>query len=489
MEEGSWLEKIVHPVKFPQSGGREAPFNRASSKSKTFLAFCFCFIFGAGVIGVNAGFFRLTGRAPAIFGLAIGLVGLAIVFWRSPTTRLWLAGLAFLFFGVWRGALASAPLSAPSYFFSQKINFTAVVAEEPEIKEGGADFILSNLIASNPFSGQEEKIPGRLLLKAPLYPRRDYGDRLRIFCRPERPKNFSVSFFQYDKYLAAGGVNYVCRFAETEKIFARAGNPARAAIFSFKEKVRGLAERLWPEPESSLMAGLFFGTSVALPAETENNFRRAGLSHIVAVSGYNVSLVAAALFGLALALGLSRRRAFWPVAVCLAAFVVLAGGSASVIRAALMAVLVLLAEKIGRPAAAGRLLFFAAAAMLALNPWLLLFDPGFQLSFAATAGLVWLAPFLEKFFPSVLASTLAAALATLPISLCQFGTASVSVLFSNLLVLWLVPFLMLLGFVSLIVAALFFPLGQGLAWAIGFGLKYVIMTASVFGGEWAQIKW
>ena len=166
-------------------------------------------------------------------------------------------------------------------------------------------------------------------------------------------------------------------------------------ILWLKAQVQTQLEKLWPEPESSFMAGLLYGSKSGLPKELSNNFSRTGITHIIAVSGFNITIIASVLMTLAIAAGLDRRRAFWLVVGAEIFFVVFTGLSASAVRAGVMGVLALTAQYIGRTSRIGNALAFTAAVMVLVNPYVLLYDAGFQLSFLATIGLVYVSPWLE----------------------------------------------------------------------------------------------
>src|SRR3989339_569191 len=168
-------------------------------------------------------------------------------------------------------------------------------------------------------------------------------------------------------------------------------------FFIFKQSIQARVDSLWVEPESSLMAGLLYGARSGFSAQVNNDFSRAGITHIVAISGYNISVVSKILMSLLLLIGLNRRRAFWFAIFGIILFVIFTGASASVVRAGVMGVIVLLASQMGRLSRIGNILVFTAAVMLLFNPFVLVWDAGFQLSFLSTMGLVYLAPILIQY--------------------------------------------------------------------------------------------
>jgi len=360
-----------------------------------------------------------------------------------------------------------------------------------------------------------------LLVSLPLYPRYDFGDKLRLQCNLGAPRVSADSNFRYDNYLARQGIFSVCNSpvilnsdeSRSEESSSRSslGMTWIKRFLSLKFIINERVEKLWPEPQSSLMAGLLYGARSGFSSELSDNFSRVGISHIVAISGYNISIVATVLLTILISLGFYRRQAFYLCVLGIILFVIFTGASASVVRAGIMGVVVLIASQLGRLSRVGNVLAFTAALMLLFNPYVLVWDAGFQLSFLATVGIVYLSPvvgsvmlnlfwhlkkhikILKKFqddsftsnaFFEILSTTFSAIIITLPLILFQFGRLSVVAPLANLLVLWIIPFLMLFGFVAVIASLVFFPLGQVVAWITGVGLGYVIMITNSLGGWW-----
>jgi len=172
---------------------------------------------------------------------------------------------------------------------------------------------------------------------------------------------------------------------------------------------------------------------------------------IIVLSGYNVMIVAEWVMIFLALFALPRRLQFFAGGAGLLLFVGIAGISSTAVRAAIMALIALYARATGRSYAASRALLFAVLLMLVWNPLYLLFDPGFGLSVAATAGIIWLSPIFERrlqrfwkagFWANAVATTLAAQIAVLPILLYNIGLLSLVALPANLLVNPVVPLAM-----------------------------------------------
>ncbi len=300
------------------------------------------------------------------------------------------------------------------------------------------------------------------------------GDRLSFRCTLEAPEPFDG--FRYDRYLASKDILALCMRPRGVTVEGGAG-PATKLREAFTDRVN----RLYGIPQGTLLNGLLLGEKEFSDAWS-TAFQKTGTSHIVAASGYNVTMFATLIFGLLLSLSLKRKTAGVVLILAICFYVWLAGGDPPVLRAGLMATLVVVARIFGRRSGAEQGLLLVACAMLALNPYLLRDDVAFQLSFLSTAGLLYLTKPVSRaleFLPEALglresvASTISATVATFPIIALQFGTFSIIALFVNALVLPLVPFTMALGALS--VPASFVPvLSAPLTFGTDFLLRVIL---------------
>lgn len=208
------------------------------------------------------------------------------------------------------------------------------------------------------------------------------------------------------------------------------------------------------EPHAAFIAGILVGSKSELPKDIIKDFQQTGTSHIIAVSGYNITIVAKALLAVAL-LVLSRKWAFWTTVSGLVLFMILTGAQASVVRATIMGISVLVARQAGRLPTPLHTLILAAGIMVAIDPPILRYDIGFQLSFLATFGILEVAPLLEQrmrwtkrlsVWGEALVMTMAANICVLPLILYYFKSFPLYFLPANLIVLPLIPLTMLIGF-------------------------------------------
>jgi len=432
--------------------------------------------------------------------LAAALLALA---WPAAAFAALIATLAF---GVWRAergryalvAFAAAALVSLGMLRTLCAPHALPAAFAPLI---GTDVSLEGVIAADidtretsqrvTVEIQKDGARTRVLAVAPSYPALSYGERVTMRGRLERPAPFDGDngrTFRYDRYLAKDGVFAIIERAQVKAIAPRSGVAARArgALYDLKNAFVRALSRALPEPEAGLAAGILTGGKQGLGKALLAAFTIAGLVQIVVLSGYNVTIIAeGALRALAF---LPRRAALGIAALCIILFVVAAGSGSSAVRAGVMACFALYARGSGRTYDALRALAAAVLLMLAWNPLLLAFDPGFGLSLAATLGLILLAPAVAPRLAfirgatlrDIVATTVAAQAAVLPLLLYQTGTLSLVSFPANVVVSFVVPLAMLLSAIAGI-GALIVP---ALAGVIGIP-AYVLLLFIVKLAEWS----
>lgn len=295
----------------------------------------------------------------------------------------------------------------------------------------------------------------RLLVTVPRYPSSRIGDRISVMCTLQAPE--PIEGFAYDKYLAIRDIYALCRTNEMSLVVGEATPSFRLALTGLREAISRRITSILPEPEAALLVGLLLGRA-DFSDEWRDRFLATGTTHVVAASGFNVSLVVMAVFGLLTWVGARRQHAFWLLLAGIAVYATLAGLEPAVVRAGVMGALVLTAQQVGRMSSMRNIVLLAVAAMLAFEPRLLLDDVGFQLSVISTAALIWLSPHIASrltWVPTdlelrdILASTLVATFATLPIVILSFGQVSFIGPIVNMLALPIVPLAMTLGIAGL----------------------------------------
>lgn len=382
---------------------------------------------------------------------------------------------------------------------NQDVNFVGVVVEEPDARIDKVKLTVeAGQLTPDPSLQIEgsNAVRGRVLVTVPLYPKYNYGDKLEISCYLKDPE--PVEDFAYDKYLARYGVYSICKADSVKLIYSHQASKIKETILGFKNYTLKIINQILPEPESSFLAGLLVGARQSIPEEVTLAFNRTGTTHIIAISGYNITIIVSVLMSLALGLGLSRKRSWIAIVTGIIFFVILTGASSSVVRAGVMGLVVILARQVGRPSQMKNILSLTALLMVIANPFVLMFDIGFQLSFMATLGLVYLSPILEKYFKKLpekfglkesLVSTISAIIMTTPLSLYYFGRFSIVAPLANMLVLPVIPLAMLIGFINVLIGMFSIGLGQLFGWISWVVLKYVIAILSLLSSwQWASVE-
>jgi competence protein ComEC len=388
----------------------------------------------------------------------------------------------FLALGIWRTNVSMD--SARNNLANQKlglVEFVGTVAKEPETDEKYQKVIVEN------------KEENKILINSDIYPQYQYGDELKIKCNSEEPKNYADSDFDYQMYLAKDGIYRVCNRAQITAIARDKGNKFYASILAVKNKFEEKISAIFPDPEGAYLKGLILGGSKRMTKDFSDAFSKTGTTHTVAVSGYNVTIVAAFLMWVGIFFGLWRQQVFSFALIGIVLFVLMTGAPSSAVRAGIMGALVIWAMKEGRLANSQNAILFAAAAMLAINPLLLRYDAGFQLSFLATLGIVYVYPLFEKNFfageqnilKETILMTLAAQIFVLPVILANFENLSVISPLANLLILPAIPLIMGMGFAAGMAGFIFVPLGK----LIGFA-PYALLKFELAIVKWlASLPW
>ncbi len=456
------------------------------------------YLAGAWLLGVVAGAVGGAVWWPGVAAIgAAGLVAAALE--RQP--RLAVIGLlsAGLFLAGGLRYVDQRPPNQPAgialHNDGAAVTFRALVSDEPDVRGRLQRVRLS--VREVLDGGRWRSTSGGVLLRCGLFPQHHYGELLEVTGELETPP--ILPDFDYRDYLARRGVASVIDFPEEVRTIATGeGNPALAALHSVRNRLGDALARALPEPQAALAQGIFLGQRSAIPTDLTDDLNATGTSHLIAISGHNVSLVAALIMsGLAWLIG--RRQAALVALVAIAGYTALTGASPTVVRAAIMGSLFVLATLVGRPGSALTSITLAAAIMTGWHPFVIE-DVSFQLSFAAILGLVYLTPMLQERAADLLRSwdvgttegglaggilegmvmTAGAVMATLPLIALNFGRVSAVALVSNLL---LVPaFPIILGSSALTAAAgvLWEPLGHATAWFSWAALTYMIEIARFF---------
>ncbi len=318
----------------------------------------------------------------------------------------------------------------------------------------------------------------------------EYGQKLKLNGKLSIPFNFKSNggrTFDYIDYLLKDGIYFEMKKPKIEIVESDGGSLISKNLFALKQGFLRNLKKVLGEPHAALAGGLVVGEKSALGKDLIDDFRKAGLIHIVVLSGYNITIVADSI---------RRMLAFLPRnlgiilgGLGIVAFGILVGGGATVVRSCVMAIIALTATLLRKDYNVGKALFVAGSLMLIQNPLILLYDPSFQLSFLATLGLLLLSSPIEKKLGFIteklgirglVASTLATQIFVSPYILYMMGQLSIIGIVVNILVLPIIPATMF--FVTLAGISGFFslPLAQIFGWISHLLLSYELMMVRFF---------
>lgn len=374
------------------------------------------------------------------------------------------------------------------------VTLEGTIADSPDVRDTTINLkIRVNSIALP--DGEQRSVSGTVLARVPRTNSYRYGDP--VSARGELVAPPHGEDFSYRDYLARDGVYSLLQYGTVTVTGERVGNPLWAALLDFRAQAHANIQRLLPDPESSLLAGILLGIESGISPQVREDFNTTGAAHIIAISGANLAILAGVLHN-------SSRR-FMPetastavTIIGVAIYAVFVGGDAAVLRAAVMTTLALVAARLGRQTYGFASLAFAAMLLTAINP-LLLWDVGFQLSFMATLGLIiyveplqrGLKHLIERFFRADMAEsilgaladpvvvTLAAQITTAPILAYHFERFSIVSLPVNLLIVPVQSHIMILGGLGVILSMIVWPVGQVLAWASWVLLAYTVWVVKL----------
>jgi competence protein ComEC len=410
--------------------------------------------------------------------------------------------LLFLFISL--GAIryiAYIPVINPSfisYYNDQAAEsiLDTVLVEPPDNRETYTNLRLQVEQIQSLDSNQVYTVHGLLLARISTGTTFHYGDRIRLQGHLETPPENED--FSYRDYLASQEIYSYMHYPSVSLLQHAQGSPFLSALYSFRQHASDVVYRLFPDPEASLLAGILLGEQSGIPPQVQEAFRLTGTSHIIVISGFNIAIIAA-LFSYIFTRVLGRLRGAIVAAIGIIFYTLLVGANPAVVRAAILGLLTLLALQVGRRQVGLNSLIFVAA-LMALETPVVLWDISFQLSFAATLGIMLYAEpltngftnFTTRFIPRDKAEhlagpvgayfliTLAAILTTLPLMAYYFQRISLSSLIVNPLILPAQPPLMVLGGLAVLTGIIFQPMGQLLAWVAWPFIAYTIRVVELF---------
>lgn len=366
----------------------------------------------------------------------------------------------------------------------QNAEILGSISDEPLTK----DFTKTFTFKASKING--ESIETYVRVQTDRYAEVEYGQNLKLIGKLSKPFNFKSNggrTFDYINFLLKDGIYFEMKKPTIEIVEGDDGSFISKNLFKIKQGFLKNIKRVLGEPHSALAGGLVVGEKSALGKDLIDDFRKAGLIHIVVLSGYNITIVADTI---------RRILSFLPRTIGIGlggfgilAFGVLVGGGATVVRSCVMALIGLLATLLRKDYNVSKALFVAAAFMLIENPLILLYDPSFQLSFLATLGLILLASPIEKKLGFItekfgirglVASTLATQIFVSPYILHMMGQLSIIGMVVNILVLPIIPLTMLFVTLTGLLGSISYLASEITGWVSHILLSYELFMVRFF---------
>lgn len=416
-------------------------------QDRIFYSICFGFIFGVLIrsfLFINFYIIALL----CIISFALFL------FFTFISKNKWgiLASIFIFIFcvGIFRFNTVDRP--APYFFESkaeQKVSLVGEIVDEPTIGVSNQKLIIQ-------VENKNEKT--KILISTNFDETYRYGDEISFTGVLKKPQNFITDQgknFDYINFLRKDGIFYVMSYSRIEIISSGNGNKIKNVLFFIKGQFLEKINLVINSPESLLMNGLILGEKSAFDKSLRQSFIDTGTIHIVALSGYNITIIAEWFMKLFAFLPQNFGITMGILAIFL--FVLMTGGSSTAVRAGIMATLALYARASGRTYDVARALLLAGMIMIILNPFVLVYDVSFQLSFIATVALIFFTPKIEKYFlwvpkrlglRDIVSVTFAVYIFVLPFILYKMGNLSLVAFPANVMILPFIPFTMLLGFLT-----------------------------------------
>ncbi len=445
----------------------------------------------------------------AILWLGIGLVVLLLAFLASQIIKrrnislpnfpfvLTLSMLIGVIAGAWWYQFRQPNIDAFHVAFYNDRDYemlvTGTLAEPPDYRDTYTNLRL-NVEAIDSGSG-DLPASGLMLVRVPAHETYQYGQRVRVRGKLKTPPEDEE--FSYRDYLAREGVYSYMSIAEVTTLPGNDGDNFKTALYKLKSNLLQNTYRLFNDPEASLLAGILFGVDTGLTRDLQNAFKNTGTAHIIAISGFNMAIIAGIFFSIFKNIFGERFGAIFAI-LGIIFYTLLVGAEAAVVRAAFMGSISLLARQLGRRNDGMNALAIVALVMAIINP-LVLWDVGFQLSFFATLGLILYAEPFSNFTGNLIAKfskhdtgtltniindnvvlTFAAQLTTIPIMAYHFKRISLISFIANPFILPVQPAVMIASGLAVFTSLVIYPLGQLMAWVAWPFATYTIHMVELF---------
>jgi competence protein ComEC len=424
--------------------------------SQSFFWFCVTFL-----IGVTTPFFwTVPGLAMPILLLIVLLFVVVSIFLKRVEVLLITVLLTGFLFGIARGSANTTMYNHLAKYAGEEVLLNGSITTPPLVKSTYQSFRFH----VKEIAGKDSEINQQIFVILSVDQPVSLSDKLQLDCTLEPSRD---------------GEGYICTFPRVVSQIAIDPTTLKKIYDGFVSTLL----RVYSQPEAGFITGILVGGTALFSDTLIEQFRITGTLHLVALSGFNISIIVGFLTIVYERLAIPRRWYAVSTAGLLALFVMFVGPAASIVRASIMGFLVVVARQRGRYVTPRNVLAFTAVVMVAVSPDILLHDLGFQLSFLATVGIVYLSPILEsklKFIPNIwqfreaLLLAISAELMVIPLLIWNFSHVSIVSPLVNMIIGPLIPVAMLFGFIGGVAGILSISLGQALG-LLGWLITHVIL--------------
>lgn len=456
------------------------------SFSRIFFYFCLSFLGGVFIASFCNPFSSVISFFALFFLLMVGFA-ISIIFYKKNIAVFGLC-IFVLFFGIfWEEKFEAEIIPSPEdiHFYNDKgkITFEGLILEEPKEKMKNTQIVAESERVID--DDDAKLVQGKVLITLPRGADFQYGDKIEISGKLQTPEKF-VEDFDWPEYLRKDRIYSTMYNPEIKKMSSNNGNPLITNLLFLKAKLKNTAEVLLP-PEGALLSSMTLNDESRTTENLKNKLSSAGLSHITAISGMHIVILFEIFIFLFLALGLWRWQATIFSILFLTFYILLIGAPVSAVRAVIMGGLLYVGMAFGRQVQSSRTIVFAATGMVIVNPLILTRDVGFQLSFLASLGLIYLLPILkakwgaeDSGLKNLICATLAAQIFCLPILIYNFGQIPILSPLANILVVPILSYLLVISFLFLILGAIFPVLALPLSFIVWFPYAFIVKILDLF---------
>lgn len=435
---------------------------------KAFWFFLF-FIIGVGLASFEIGLFKVV--------LGTAFLFLIIIFLATYKKQPQAVVIGFLLCSIIIGSVYynfyyTQTFNVEKITYGVPIDINGTVVSSPRLSEKSQGFILK--------TSEDWKI----YVRTDKFKKIEYG--FGIYFKGEiKPLEQNELYLKKDKVLGS------VFFPENISVSSDQSFSFWRALYEIRDYFAGVYQKILPINEASLMTGILLGQeSAQFGSDFKQAMKNSGTTHLVALSGYNITILVSSLF-MFLSFLIKRKSAFWVVIIGTILFVLMTGAQSSVVRAAIMGLLAVSAGRLSRIYSFSQAAVVAGFFMVVLNPFIIRYDAGFSLSFLSLFGITYISPliqnlthFYKPFWQGVfqlICETIGAQLAVLPLLAGLFGTVSLIGVLSNIFLLPLVPITMAIGFIVGVVGIITLPVAKLFSLIIFIPLKIEVIIIKLFG--------